>query len=489
MKLIHSISIRIFVFALTLAFVLPLQAQQWWFDVEVIVFKQLTSAEDLDENFGSWAPIDTDSSIDLLTPYLFPNVEPVRNNLPLCYPPKEPLPSPESLEQALAEYKESLASLDAEFNEEQSLFASDGVNESNESLYDEGLNAADTNAVDDLFTQLEQEQQDESDSLLGFSNGPAISQEAIDSAFDDLFVAVDQDIHWVDVNPLNSVACQFDAEKRYFSALFNPYVLEPKTVNQTPRVIDPPFKHHNGTPHLLPQENLQLKTIARDLNRQRGVRIVSHMAWRQEVQFGRTKAQSYRLLAGQNYGNAYQANGEMHPVNALEISDTLAVSDSDKELPLNVEESLINQVSAIIHNDSPTKPIEQILFESEMLAKEKQFSSEQSQSVQDQETSRFPPVWEVDGLFKVYLQQLGQVPYLHIDSQLNYRQPGKLPIDNDLALFNNTNSSVNNDPEAFLHSYQFKQLRRIISRQIHYFDHPAFGLIVQLRRYRPPVND
>jgi hypothetical protein len=58
-----------------LIFSAPLCAQQWWFDVEVIVFKRLESAEALDENFGSWKAVDTTASIDLFTPYLFPKVD------------------------------------------------------------------------------------------------------------------------------------------------------------------------------------------------------------------------------------------------------------------------------------------------------------------------------------------------------------------------------------------------------------------------------
>jgi len=32
-------------------------------------------------------------------------------------------------------------------------------------------------------------------------------------------------------------------------------------------------------------------------------------------------------------------------------------------------------------------------------------------------------VWELDGVFKVYLQYIGRVPYLHVDSRVNFRQP------------------------------------------------------------------
>ncbi|HLV48390.1 MAG TPA: CsiV family protein, partial [Aliidiomarina sp.] len=34
----------------------------------------------------------------------------------------------------------------------------------------------------------------------------------------------------------------------------------------------------------------------------------------------------------------------------------------------------------------------------------------------------------------------------------------------------------------FLRAYHLKQLRRVISHEIHYFDHPKFGILVEIRR-------
>jgi hypothetical protein len=41
----------------------------------------------------------------------------------------------------------------------------------------------------------------------------------------------------------------------------------------------------------------------------------------------------------------------------------------------------------------------------------------------------------------------------------------------------------------FLQSVNFNQLRRVISKQVHYFDHPLFGMIVRLNRYRWPEEE
>ena len=97
-------------------------------------------------------------------------------------------------------------------------------------------------------------------------------------------------------------------------------------------------------------------------------------------------------------------------------------------------------------------------------------------------------VWELDGRFKLYLQNIGRVPYLHIDSHFNYRQPMMLdgmtlPEAYDFDMLSEDGTL---QPQQFLKPYPFKQLRRVISKQIHYFDHPMFGMVVQIRRYRLP---
>ena len=69
------------------------------------------------------------------------------------------------------------------------------------------------------------------------------------------------------------------------------------------------------------------------------------------------------------------------------------------------------------------------------------------------------------------------MPYLHIDSEFGF---------NELEL--------NSVGEAEIKQYPFKQRRRVISKQIHYFDHPKIGIIMRLERYEQPkelkeVND
>ena len=76
----------------------------------------------------------------------------------------------------------------------------------------------------------------------------------------------------------------------------------------------------------------------------------------------------------------------------------------------------------------------------------------------------------------MYLENLGRTPYLHIDSDLDFRAPITLRLPGETDV----------EPNNFLQSFHFDQLRRVISTQLHYFDHPLFGMVVQIRRYEPP---
>jgi hypothetical protein len=68
--------------------------------------------------------------------------------------------------------------------------------------------------------------------------------------------------------------------------------------------------------------------------------------------------------------------------------------------------------------------------------------------------------WEIDGFFKVHLDH-----YLYINSEFSII---------DIAQGTEAENTVS-----------FKQNRRVISGEIHYFDHPNIGMIVQIRRFDP----
>ena len=124
------------------------------------------------------------------------------------------------------------------------------------------------------------------------------------------------------------------------------------------------------------------------------------------------------------------------------------------------------------------------------------------------------PIWEIDGRMKVFLKYINRVPYLHIDSEMFYRH--QVPtqyfsgsdLSSELASSNNgafVNGDGDGDGESSvlesnasetsaqtieyqLVSIPLAEQRRVISKQLHYFDHPLYGFIVQIRRYERPLQ-
>ena len=73
--------------------------------------------------------------------------------------------------------------------------------------------------------------------------------------------------------------------------------------------------------------------------------------------------------------------------------------------------------------------------------------------------------------------------YLHIDGEFNLREQDKIKrIANDLETQAAYALNGASKQAPYLRSYYFSQLRRVISHETHYFDHPKLGVVVQIRR-------
>jgi len=80
--------------------------------------------------------------------------------------------------------------------------------------------------------------------------------------------------------------------------------------------------------------------------------------------------------------------------------------------------------------------------------------------------------WSLDGLFKVHLDR-----YLYLNSEFNIIKP--------LAAANTQKSGQADKSQNEQQVISFKQDRRLITGEIHYFDHPYMGMVVQIRRFDP----
>ncbi len=277
--------------------------------------------------------------------------------------------------------------------------------------------------------------------------------------------------------------------------------------------------------HLLTSNQQALSSISRQIRSNRELERLFHATWRQPVMFGKNKAFNVRLYGGQNYAQQFDMNGDMREQKLANSSDnepnnsatefgndsTAALSDYDSNYTSGTDENSLNDVSTAFEADKiAAQGTDQFNAVSDIFADlNRRLSNPQAieygafkaldtpmiveQGEDDAiDASLRTPIWEIDGTIKVFLKYINRVPYLHVDSEMFYRQP--VP----LSYFSSEDDSSGNAAKprqatstAYkLVSVPLAEQRRVISTQLHYFDHPLFGFVVQIRRYnRPDVSE
>jgi hypothetical protein len=203
--------------------------------------------------------------------------------------------------------------------------------------------------------------------------------------------------------------------------------------------------HFTGASQVISAEESFLQDYAAKVLRQRDIQPLLYTAWRQEVEFGSENAEFYKVRAG----NLLETLKSVSYEKWHQQYEALAINSQATD-----EETFFADLKAdLISNENI-----------DWLAEESASGNKIKTTFQTQKK------YELEGQLKVFLDYVNQVPYLHIDSE-----------------FKHYRVAVDTEQNSILQSYPLKQRRRVISKQIHYFDHPAFGLIVRLERFTPPV--
>lgn len=200
-------------------------------------------------------------------------------------------------------------------------------------------------------------------------------------------------------------------------------------MDKTPLTLEVPVQEGMATPYIIAPEELEFQSTINRLKRE-GMTPLLHTGWRQPGLKER-KAPSYRLFGGKNFSKQYDYFGNLkHTQSAY-----LDASNNTDDLNL-----FLNQV---INSDSLDRS-----------------SVNSSINHAAHNNSEYPnETWQLDGLLKVFLR--GR--YLNIKAEFNLRAEDR------------TNEKLMN--------FHFNQFRRVISNEIHYFDHPKLGILIQIRRY------
>jgi hypothetical protein len=229
----------------------------------------------------------------------------------------------------------------------------------------------------------------------------------------------------------------------------------------------------------LSEEQLQLTQDAQSLSRHPDYEVLTHVAWRQPMTSFKSSPH-IRITGGQNFSSEFNYDGTKL-------------------------DSFDQQSNAYLSQDGNAITIEN-----------------------SPEKNQFVP--ELDGSIKVYLKR-----FLHIRTDLFLRKPGQAEVKTEELLLSNNNNMITNTENGYglnnpaanshtnnqnlaqgenlaqgdsleqsnqfsweigdnflesdsqkiyverLFNYQLKQARRVKSKELHYFDHPLLGLLINIR--------
>jgi hypothetical protein len=193
-----------------------------------------------------------------------------------------------------------------------------------------------------------------------------------------------------------------------------------------PPVVSPVV--HQNSPYLVDETALQLKDLAWQLSHRGGHKLLLHTAWR--LPLGpKQQSRQLRVFAGQRFSPQFDYFGDQ------QAAPTVATD-----------------------TDSLHQAIEQTYRQLQQ--------GRQLNPAGNTANLRGLPqqVWQLDGMIRPYNQRM-----LFADTEFNFRQ-----------------LSAGGEQ---LHTFYSKENVRLLLGELHYLDHPKFGLILQIRRFTPPTSE
>lgn len=506
-----------------------------WFEVEIILFSQLGDKSQLKESFPEQSELPRyKRAEDLLTKYLNPDIRSLKQLLPSCESPQYP----ESLvrqnaklpalfkEKSLTEIAQSADEYSVDNSasrQERSHFPDEtgSLTSSNGAL----SHAVETNSIV-INNKLNSEKAEpETLSNVVESNTPellpelAVSDEQ-SAKTQRLVHAGEAEFQQLKFNytPQTEPAILCRIEPQYFvnyqanNPDFDYYGF---TVAKVPLHIDGAEDIASNQTHLLSKASLQLGDIITDLRYSKNFRPLLHMGWRQ-VARAKKHAVPVKIYAGDNVNAYYQQ--QLHSFNHnSKQQQAFARSPVEEE---SVTFPPANHL--LVQNLSEQSVLEQSIAEQRyaeqlhraqqarltaIIAQLPQVSTDPDAllaSLEQQnltipladkyalnnalKTPPRPPVqpWFIDGFFNIHLKH-----YLFITADFNILEKNLADIASaQLAASATSNSLIGSGASTStaepVKAIRFKQNRRVISGEVHYFDHPYMGMIVQIRPYTIP---
>lgn len=435
-----------------------------WFEIEVILFKQLGNKAALKEQFPEGINASNlpsyKQAFDLFTPYLQPNLTSIKHFLPHCSEKgKQPL------------FLEAQPNINAfTFNKEPNKVPDeifDDMTDVSEALYSQAEVAS---------FKLDLQKVALAKPIFSTENLCIITQNEIESLFDEKELT------------------DFNIDSFSVSAL--------------PSRLNVSGMHNSDDPYLIADESLLLKDIGQRLRWSKEFQPLLHFGWRQ---VGITKKQAIplKLVAGEHLEHKYQqalieyetemnaarimnqrvnqTNEVNRLVDNINIAPASAINLHETEQKIKTEKKkqalnqLFSRIEFINSNDIDNNTISNIVNDIDEQNLDTILASDEDRIILDDQLLNMgnPPKkplqpWFLDGLIKIHLDH-----YLYINADFNVFNQ------------NNVKPFIEDDEVNDVKLINFSQNRRVITGEIHYFDHPYIGMIVQIRRFDPtkPVGE
>lgn len=188
---------------------------------------------------------------------------------------------------------------------------------------------------------------------------------------------------------------------------------------------------------LLADSQSQFNSLINKLSKRKGINSLLHMTWQQHM-LSKPQTKPIRIYAGIDFGKEFKKDGS----------------------PIIKNNQIIHFLNL---NDQISKTINR-------------------------------PVWQLDGTLNIYLDH-----YLYIETNLVLRQKGEKThypmsfshassVESIDEIGSPNDLSKERITEPFLYAIHMTQNRRVRSNEIHYFDHPALGMIIQIRKMTQPTS-
>ncbi|QBY03169.1 hypothetical protein E2K93_01745 [Thalassotalea sp. HSM 43] len=224
---------------------------------------------------------------------------------------------------------------------------------------------------------------------------------------------------------------------------------------EIPHIVTAKEDVYANVPYLLDQSSLKLSHIRKAMARSKNFRPLLHMGWRQ-IGEPVNQATPVRIIAGEN-SQLIDSEG-----NQTVEAEKLTASQAQQLIQNHIQQAITaarssNDTSAEVRHvrDNTLEPL---IEEAQIVDVDLGIDS-----IDFGDDNKDQQVFKIDGLFRVHLDH-----YLFINAHF------------DVLDENDKGETI---------SIPFKQNRRVISGEVHYFDHPYMGMIVQIRRFTKPKTE